>query len=81
MIKEENEFIGHPHNIFLQIAKDFVEVCPKCNSTNISIRKRKIPKYRCQECKNEFDDPNAQIVNKTKKQKHEYGQEYSNPDD
>jgi transposase-like protein len=81
LIKEENEFIGHSHNIFLQMAKDFVEVCPKCNSNNISIRKRKTPKYRCQECKNEFDDPNAQIVNKNKKQKHEYRQEYSNPDD
>ena len=81
MIKEENEFIEQSHNIFLQMAKDFIEVCPKCNSINISIRKRKIPKYRCQDCKNEFDDPNAQIVYKTKKQKHEYGQQYSNPDE
>ena len=80
MIKEENEFIEQSHNIFLQMAKDFIEVCPKCNSINISIRKRKIPKYRCQDCKNEFDNPKAEIVYITQKQRNDYGTQYSNPD-
>ncbi len=81
MIKEENELAERSHNIFLQMAKEFVEVCPKCNSVNISTRKRKIPKYRCQDCKNEFDDPKAKIVHKTIKQKRDFGIHYSNPDE
>ena len=80
MIKEENEFVERSHNIFLQMAKDFVEVCPRCKSIHISIRKRKTPKYRCQDCKNEFDDPKAMIVHQTPKQKREFDMHYSNPD-
>jgi len=81
LIKEENEFIKRHHNKFLQATQDFIEVCLKCKSINISTRQRKIPKYRCQDCKNEFDDPKAKIVYTTKKQKHDYGQQYSNPDE
>jgi rRNA maturation endonuclease Nob1 len=47
----------------------------------ITIRKRKTPKYRCHNCANEFDDPNAKIVNKTRKQKDDFGRQYSNPDE
>jgi transposase-like protein len=62
------------------MAKDFIEVCPKCKSTKILIRNRKTPKYRCPNCGTEFDDPKAMIVNKTTKQKNEYGKQYDNPD-
>ena len=81
MIKEENEFVEQSHNRFLQMAKDFVEVCPKCKSIHISIRKRKIPKYKCQDCGNEFDDPKAKFVYKTQKQRNDFGVQYSNPDE
>jgi rRNA maturation endonuclease Nob1 len=47
----------------------------------ITIRKRKTPKYRCHDCSNEFDDPKAKIVNKTRKQKYDFGRQYSNPDE
>ena len=80
MIKEKKEGVGRSDNIFLQMGRDFVEVCPKCKSIHISVRKRKIPKYRCQNCDNEFDDPKAKIVHKTNKQRHEYGRQYQNPD-
>lgn len=62
------------------MAKDFIEVCPRCKGIHISIRKRKTPKYRCQDCKNEFDDPKAMMVNQTPKQKRELHMQYSNPD-
>ena len=79
MIKED-EFVERSHNKYFQIAKDFLAVCPKCESNKIFIRKRKIPKYRCDECGNEFDDPKAKIVHKTQKQKDDFGRQYSNPD-
>ena len=81
MIKEKDESVKRSHNKFRQIAKDFIAVCPKCESTKITIRKRRTPKYRCHDCGNEFDDPKAKIVYTTKKQKHDYGQQYSNPDE
>jgi len=74
----KNRFIGQSDNKFLQIARDFVEVCPKCKSINISVRQRKIPKYRCKDCKNEFDDPKAKIVYTTHKQRYDFGRQYSN---
>jgi len=80
LIKENNKFIGQSDNIFLQITRDFVEVCPNCESTHISVRQRKIPKYYCQICKTEFDNPKAQIVHITQKQRREIGKQYSNPD-
>ena len=81
MKKEENEFVERSHNIFLQIAKDFVEVCPKCKSIKISIRKRKIPKYKCQNCGNEFDNPKEKKAYQTPKQKQEFDMQYPNPDE
>lgn len=81
MIKEKNKFVEQSHNKFYQMAKDFIEVCPKCRSNHISIRRRKIPKYRCQACKNEFDDPKTKIAYKTPKQKREIGKQYSNPNE
>lgn len=62
------------------MAKDFIAVCPKCESIDITIRRRKTPKYRCAGCHNEFDDPKAKIVYTTQKQKKDFGQQYSNPD-
>jgi transposase-like protein len=81
LIKEDDEFVEQSHNIFRQIAKDFIAVCSKCESTKITIRKRKTPKYRCHDCGNEFDDPKSKIVNKTQKQKEDFGRQYSNPDE
>jgi transposase-like protein len=81
LIKEEYEFGERSHNKFIQIAKDFVAVCPKCESTKITVRKRKTPKYRCHDCGNEFDDSKAKIVHTTQKQKDDFGKQYSNPDD
>jgi ribosomal protein L37AE/L43A len=79
-IKEENRFVGQSNNIFLQMVRDFVEVCPKCKCIKISVRRRTTPKYKCQNCKNEFDDPKADIVHKTIKQQREFDRQYSNPD-
>jgi transposase-like protein len=81
LINEEDEFVEHSHNKFSQIAKDFIAVCPKCESIKITIRKRKIPKYRCHDCGNEFDDLKAKIVYTTSKQKDDFGRQYSNPDE
>jgi transposase-like protein len=78
--RKKSRFLEQSDNKFLQIARDFVEVCPNCKSFNISVRQRKIPKYRCQNCKNEFDDPKAEIVHKTIKQQREIGRQYDNPD-
>jgi transposase-like protein len=80
LITEKNEFIGQSDNIFLQIARDFVEVCPNCKSFHIHIRKRKTPKYDCQNCGNKFDNPKAKILHKTNKQRHDHGRQYQNPD-
>jgi transposase-like protein len=80
LIKEEGTFVERSHNKYVQMAKDFIAVCPKCESIDISIRKRKTPKYRCEGCHNEFDDPKAKTVYTTKKQKHDFGRQYSNPD-
>jgi len=81
LIKEENEFVEQSHNIFLQMDKDFSKVCPNCKSKNITIRRRKTPRYVCQKCGNEFDDPKAKIVYQTPKQKREFDIQYSNPDE
>ena len=81
MIRDEDDFVEQSHNTFRQMAKDFIAVCPKCERMKITIRKRKTPKYRCHDCGNEFDDPNAKIVNKTQKQKDDFGRQYSNPDE
>ena len=80
MIEEKKEGVGRSDNIFLQTARDFIEVCPNCESIHISVRQRKIPKYYCQICKTEFDNPKAEIVHITQKQRREIGKQYSNPD-
>ena len=80
MIKEEDEFVERSHNKFRQIAKDFIAVCPKCESIKITIRKRKTPKYRCHDCGNEFHNPKTRIVYTSQKQKDDFGKQYSNPD-
>jgi DNA-directed RNA polymerase subunit M/transcription elongation factor TFIIS len=81
LIKEENEFVERSHNRFLQTARDFVKVCPNCKSIHITTRTRKKPKYKCQYCGSEFDNPKAKIVNKTSKQQRDYGRHYHNPDE
>jgi transposase-like protein len=81
LTKEKDECVEQSHNTFRQIAKDFIAVCPKCESMKITIRKRKTPKYRCHDCSNEFDDPKAKIVHTTRKQKYDFGRHYNNPDD
>jgi transposase-like protein len=79
--KKQNRFIEPSHNKFLQIARDFDKVCPKCTSINITTRTRKKPKYKCQYCDNEFDDPKAKIVQKTQQQINDFGKHYRNPDE
>jgi transposase-like protein len=81
LIKKEDKFVERSHNKFRQIAKDFIAVCPKCESIKITNRKRKIPKYKCTDCGNEFDDPKAKIGYTTQKQKDDFGRQYSNPDE
>ena len=76
MINEEKKFVERSHNKFYQMAKDFLAVCPKCKSTKISSRKRKAPKYVCNDCGHEFDNPKATIAYKTQKQKDDYGRYY-----
>lgn len=78
---EKNYVVGRSCNKFLQMGRDFVEVCPNCNSIRISVRKRKTPKYRCHACGNAFDDLKAKIVYKSQKQKNDFGRQYSNPDE
>ena len=80
MRRKKNRFTEPSDNKFLQIARDFDEICPKCDGIQISVRQRKIPKYRCQDCGNEFDNPKATIVHKTIKQQREIGKQYHNPD-
>lgn len=79
MSRNTNRFVEQSDNKFIQMARDFVEVCPKCSSINISVRQRKTPKYFCRDCKNEFDDPKAKIVEKTFKQQKDFGKYYFNP--
>ena len=81
MIKEEDKFIEQSGNKFIQIAQDFSKICPKCKSKKILVRRRKTPKYACQKCGNEFDDPKDEIVYKTQKQKDDFGRQYPNPDE
>ena len=81
MIKEKNDVVGHSRNKFLQMGRDFVKVCPKCKSIHITTRTRKIPKYKCQYCENEFDNPKAEIVYTTQKQRDDFGRHYPNPDE
>jgi len=80
LIKEEDKFVELSHNKFIQMAKDFIAVCPQCKSTKITIRKRKTPKYRCHDCGNEFHNPKTRIVYTSQKQKDDFGKQYSNPD-
>ena len=80
MRRKKSRFFKPSNNIFLQIARDFDEVCPNCESIHISVRRRKIPKYYCQICKNEFDDPKAEFAYITQKQRGEIGIQHPNPD-
>jgi transposase-like protein len=75
-----SRFTEPSDNRFLQTVRDFDEVCPNCIGRNISVRLRKIPKYHCQDCKNDFDNPKAEIVYITHKQRYDFGRLYSNPD-
>jgi transposase-like protein len=81
LIKEKNEVVGRSHNKYLQMGRDFIEVCPNCKSYQIDIRRRKTPKYKCKICGNVFDDPKTKIAYKTQKQKDDFGRQYSNPDE
>lgn len=61
------------HNKFLQTTQDFIEVSLICKSKNISSKQRKTPKYKCQDCKNKFDDPKTRITYTTRKQRYDFG--------
>jgi DNA-directed RNA polymerase subunit M/transcription elongation factor TFIIS len=79
--KEEEKFIERSHNKFYQMTKEFNAVCPNCKSIRIYSRKRKTPKYICERCHNEFDNPKIKIFYKTQKQNNDLGEQYSNPDE
>jgi len=80
LLRKKHEF--EPSlNKYLQITRDFVKVCPKCNSIHITTRTRKKPKYKCQHCDNEFDNPKAEIEHITLKQQGDYTRQYPNPDE
>jgi ribosomal protein L37AE/L43A len=81
LIKEEDKFVERSHNKFIQMAKDFSKVCPECKSKNILVRRRKTPRYVCQNCGNEFHNPKTRIVYTSQKQKDDFGRHYSNPDE
>jgi tRNA(Ile2) C34 agmatinyltransferase TiaS len=66
------------HLRFHQIAqKDFFIVCPICESTMISKRRRKKPKYRCQKCFHVFDDPRAKMFFESRNEKNDVDRMYS----
>jgi transposase-like protein len=81
LTNEEDTFVERSHNKYYQAAKDFFAECPTCKSKEVSIRKRKKPKYVCKGCGNEFDDPKANIAYKSPKQKDDFGKHYSNADE
>lgn len=76
-MKEENIFGELSRNKLFQITKDFNRVCPKCGSIRVTVRTRKKPKYKCNHCDNEFDDPKAKNEYKTFKQIRNYDKQYS----
>lgn len=39
-----------------------IPMCPSCHNKNPNVRLRKMPKYRCGECKHEFDKANYRAV-------------------
>ena len=67
MIKEDR-LVERSRNKFKEIDKDFIVVCPKCKDYHITIRRRKKPKYYCQKCKKEFNNPKAKITLSRRKQ-------------
>lgn len=82
ILRKKEKTYGEPsHNKYVQIAKDFIALCPQCKSSKVTIRKRKTPKYLCHDCGNEFDDPKSFLSYTTRKQKYDFGRQYSNPDD
>lgn len=36
--------------------------CPACRTTRISERKQKLPRYRCMKCRDEFEQPDLDVV-------------------
>lgn len=51
---DKAEFASHIRENYEYIP---VPLCPNCKNKNPSGRVRKIPKFRCAECKHEFDEP------------------------
>lgn len=52
---DKTEFRNH---VLLDYEYIPIPLCPNCNSKNPSERVRKMPKYRCTDCKHEFDEAN-----------------------
>ncbi|GAA4239747.1 hypothetical protein GCM10022291_35140 [Postechiella marina] len=52
---DKTEFRNHVLSDYEYIP---IPLCPNCNSKNPSERVRKMPKYRCTDCKHEFDEAN-----------------------
>jgi hypothetical protein len=52
---DKTEFRNHVLSDYEYIP---IPLCPNCNSKNPNERVRKMPKYRCADCKHEFDEAN-----------------------
>lgn len=50
----KNDFHAH---ILEKYDYEPIPLCPNCKNANPKKRVRKLPEYRCAECKHEFDDP------------------------
>lgn len=57
---DKTEYRNH---VFSDYEYEPVPLCPNCNCKNPSKRVRKMPKYRCTDCKHEFDEANYRASN------------------
>lgn len=57
---DKTEFRNHVLSDYEYIP---IPLCPNCNNKNPSERVRKMPKYRCADCKHEFDEANYRSAN------------------
>ena len=76
-MKKEDRVDDQPNDHSLQTTRNFEKVCPKCESISVSTRTRKKPKYKCNHCDFEFDDPKVLINYKMFNHKRNYGRNYS----
>lgn len=65
--------VTHKINEFQPTCTPTISVCPNCSSTSLRQRKVKLPKYICNRCKHEFEQPAIEVERRTLNQlQHEY---------